>query len=217
MADLKNYQKSARATYVRPDGEDKLVTLLLASGVSSEAGELLEKFKKLIWHKKDIPQYEIVLEIGDILWYLVMLCDNLGISLDWVIAANLDKLQGRSPAHYGAIAQEYFKERPQPEMADETVITSVATSDKAVVICWTDGGGNTKVATKGGIMVSGDIGGEWRPAVKDNGEPLTGVFYGVLFEDDYFCAVEAQGGGVWESKNGIEWHRSGRYIAGSTK
>jgi len=64
-----------------------------------EAGEVQGKIKKII---RDNGGYigaesriEIKKELGDILWYVASMCDNLGIKMEDVAQGNIEKLQGR--------------------------------------------------------------------------------------------------------------------------
>ena len=64
-----------------------------------EAGEVQGKIKKII---RDNGGYinaeskiEIKKELGDLLWYIASMCDNLGIKLEDVAQGNIEKLQGR--------------------------------------------------------------------------------------------------------------------------
>ena len=79
------------------------VKLLLAVAYDGlglgEAGEVQGKIKKII---RDAGGYinveakkEISLEIGDVMWYLASLCDNLGLSLEQVAQENIEKLKSR--------------------------------------------------------------------------------------------------------------------------
>lgn len=70
-----------------------------ALGLSGEAGEILEKFKKIIRDQKGqiFPEdrENIKKELGDVLWYCASISDELGINLDDVAQANIDKLYDR--------------------------------------------------------------------------------------------------------------------------
>ena len=64
-----------------------------------EAGEVQGKIKKII---RDNGGYisaenriEIKKELGDILWYIASMCDNLGIKMEDVAEGNIEKLKGR--------------------------------------------------------------------------------------------------------------------------
>jgi NTP pyrophosphatase (non-canonical NTP hydrolase) len=74
-----------------------------ALGLAGEAGEAVDKIKKL-WRNKDIKygeQYsdeertELVKELGDVLWYLSAIALELEVSLQEVAEVNIDKLLDR--------------------------------------------------------------------------------------------------------------------------
>lgn len=68
-------------------------------GLVGEAGEVAEKFKKIIRDKdgkiSDQDRMDIQKELGDVLWYVSVLADYLECSLSGVAQANLDKLRSR--------------------------------------------------------------------------------------------------------------------------
>lgn len=68
-------------------------------GLVGEAGEVAEKFKKIVRDKNgqisDEDIAEIKKELGDVLWYINAVTDYLGLSLDEVAEHNLVKLFDR--------------------------------------------------------------------------------------------------------------------------
>ncbi len=82
--------------------EDKVLYCLL--GLAGETGELMEAVKKRYrdwghWNSAVISladSPEIASELGDVLWYLTKLCEQLGTSLEEIAQGNLDKLAERS-------------------------------------------------------------------------------------------------------------------------
>ena len=88
------YQKIARSTAVYPE-EYKVVYPAL--GLCGEAGEVADKIKKTV--RGDTPLDEvtgnIAMELGDVLWYVATLADDLGVELEDVAKWNVDKLQRR--------------------------------------------------------------------------------------------------------------------------
>ena len=84
------YQEFARSTAVYPE-DCKVVYPTL--GLCGEAGEVAEKIKK---HMRDGRSLVGVgLELGDVLWYISALADDLGVTLEEIVQANVDKLQSR--------------------------------------------------------------------------------------------------------------------------
>ena len=88
------YQKLARSTAVYPE-EHKVVYPAL--GLCGEAGEVADKIKKTIRGDSSLVNVtgSIADELGDVLWYLAILADDLGIPLEDIAHWNVDKLQRR--------------------------------------------------------------------------------------------------------------------------
>ena len=84
------YQEFARATAIYPE-DCKVVYPTL--GLCCEAGEVAEKIKKHMRDGKTLVG--VGLELGDVLWYISALADDLGVTLEEVAQANVDKLQSR--------------------------------------------------------------------------------------------------------------------------
>lgn len=92
------YQEKALSTVLTTD--DKFKDLLhWVLGINGESGEIAEKVKKIIRDKNgkvsDDDKKELAKEIGDVLWYLAVFAEDLGMSLDEIARQNLDKLQSR--------------------------------------------------------------------------------------------------------------------------
>ena len=72
-------------------------------GLVGEAGEVADKYKKIIRDKasvvSDDDRAELVKELGDVLWYVATLARYLGASLDDVAALNVAKLSDRKTRH----------------------------------------------------------------------------------------------------------------------
>ena len=72
----------------------------LALGMTSEAGEVAGKVKKLIRDGEDVEGFEmkkiaIASEIGDVLWYCAMMAKEVGVPLNDIMKENLKKLHSR--------------------------------------------------------------------------------------------------------------------------
>ena len=92
------YQKQALTTVIT-SGDELKDTLHWILGITGESGEIAEKVKKIIRDKDGVfspeSKTEIAKEIGDVLWYLAVLAEQLGASLDDIAAINLAKLKSR--------------------------------------------------------------------------------------------------------------------------
>jgi len=93
------YQNKTIETAVYPGaGEHGFQEInYLVHGLTSEAGEVSGKLKKII-RGDSIPPEAFIAEVGDVLWYLARICDNLGVNLEQVAAYNYQKLQERATA-----------------------------------------------------------------------------------------------------------------------
>ena len=88
------YQKHARSTAVYPK-EYKVIYPAL--GLCGEAGEVAEKVKKTLrgdTHSSD-QLHRIADELGDVLWYLAILAEDIGFDLEKIAEWNVDKLNRR--------------------------------------------------------------------------------------------------------------------------
>lgn len=69
----------------------------MATGVCTEAGELLDAAKKHVCYNKPIDLENVIEELGDLEFYMEGLRAHLGITRDQVIKANIAKLSKRYP------------------------------------------------------------------------------------------------------------------------
>ena len=84
------------------DREGANIERLLTSGVgiNAEGGEFLEIIKKMIFQGKpwnEDNKEHLVIELGDIMWYVAQACMALEVSFDEVVETNVKKLQKRYP------------------------------------------------------------------------------------------------------------------------
>ena len=85
------YEERASLTAIYP--KEKALEYL-ALGLTSEAGEVAGKVKKLIRDGKG-DKKAIASEIGDVLWYCAMLARETEVPLNTIMQDNLKKLHGR--------------------------------------------------------------------------------------------------------------------------
>ena len=87
---------------VELDRKGANIERLLTAGVriNAEGGEFLEIIKKMEFQGKpwtDDNREHLIIELGDLLWYVAQATQALGISFDEVIATNVKKLEKRYP------------------------------------------------------------------------------------------------------------------------
>ena len=95
------YQKLALTTaHTDPKHVNTLMEKTIwAMGVAGEAGEVVEKWKKIVAYKEgkiskeDLA--ELAKELGDVVWYIAVMADSLGLSFDEIMQLNVKKLADR--------------------------------------------------------------------------------------------------------------------------
>ncbi|MBI5139215.1 nucleoside triphosphate pyrophosphohydrolase family protein [Candidatus Nomurabacteria bacterium] len=96
--EFNEYQKNALTTAFHAE---KHKIIYPALGLGNEAGEVLGKIKK--WLRGDDGgeamsserKEALKGELGDVLWYLAVLANDLGLTLDEIAKSNVEKLKSR--------------------------------------------------------------------------------------------------------------------------
>ena len=86
-------------------------------GINAEGGEFLEIIKKMIFQGKPFNEdnrHHMIIELGDIMWYVAQACMALGVSIDEVIAGNVTKLEKRYPG--GSFDPYYSENRSEDDL-----------------------------------------------------------------------------------------------------
>jgi NTP pyrophosphatase (non-canonical NTP hydrolase) len=88
--DLDEYQQATESTDIRLDPYDPALPLL---GLAGEVGSLVTEYKKKLRSGQAYTAFdaEVREDIGDLLWYAATLARAVGLSLNDIAAANLDK------------------------------------------------------------------------------------------------------------------------------
>ena len=101
------------------DREGANIEPLLTAGVgiNAEGGEFLEIIKKMVFQGKawnaDNREH-LIIELGDIMWYVAQATIALGISMEEVLDRNITKLGKRYPA--GAFDAYYSENRAEDDL-----------------------------------------------------------------------------------------------------
>ena len=79
-------------------------------GLSGESGEALDMIKKFVFHEKELDEEHLKKELGDVMWYVAMICESVGFDLDDVMQTNVDKLKARYPEGFDTYLANHRKE-----------------------------------------------------------------------------------------------------------
>ena len=93
---LNEYQIKALTTKTYGTGENIIYPTL---GLNGEAGEVAEKVKKVLRDNDGFfteqSKIEIAKELGDCMWYIAALANDIGYTLDGIAEMNVEKLKSR--------------------------------------------------------------------------------------------------------------------------
>lgn len=87
------YQKLA----LRTANKDKDLVLNAALGLTGESGEVADIIKKYLFQGHELDKEKIIDELGDILWYIAIMAEGLGVKMEVIPTYNIDKLKKRYP------------------------------------------------------------------------------------------------------------------------
>jgi NTP pyrophosphatase (non-canonical NTP hydrolase) len=97
IKDLDEYQTLSRRTWNLVHTDHPIVYPTL--GMVNEGGELAGKVKKIFRDKAGVISEEdrnaLKYELGDVLWYMAQIATELGLSMNEVAEANIEKLFDR--------------------------------------------------------------------------------------------------------------------------
>lgn len=92
------YQAWARTTAL-PQEDPLMDKTIWVMGIAGEAGEVVEKWKKIVAYKGGVVSeedlQELKKEIGDVVWYIAALASSLGLSFEEIMQLNMEKLNSR--------------------------------------------------------------------------------------------------------------------------
>ena len=96
--DYQSFIESLSALNTKGANIERLTTA--AVGISAEGGEFMEIVKKMLFQGKpwtDDNREHLIIELGDVLWYVMQACKALEIPIEEVVAGNVEKLKKRYP------------------------------------------------------------------------------------------------------------------------
>ena len=84
-------------------GKDLIRLLHGAMTLTTETGELVDTLKKSVFYGKQMDLVNLVEEVGDVLWGVAILCDELNVSIEDVMHVNIEKLKKRYPEKFSEV------------------------------------------------------------------------------------------------------------------
>ena len=83
-------------------------------GLAAESGEFLEIVKKMVFQGKpwnDDNREHLIIELGDVMWYVAQACLALNVEFDDVVRGNVKKLEKRYPGGSFSIEKSEKRKR----------------------------------------------------------------------------------------------------------
>ena len=103
------YQKLAMTT-LNPELTPRDVLINGVMGLCGESGEAIDIVKKHLHQGHPLNREALIKELGDIAWYLAETATALDVSLEEVMARNIEKLKKRYPEGFSS---EQSQRRPE--------------------------------------------------------------------------------------------------------
>lgn len=88
-------------------------------GICTEAGEIQDQFKKHVWYGKELDMVNIKEELGDILWYIQLICNEMVVTITDLQITNMRKLEQRYKGKFStgaALDRDLEAERKELEV-----------------------------------------------------------------------------------------------------
>ena len=101
-------------------------------GISTEAGELLDAVKKHLFYGKPLDVVNLQEELGDLYWYMSVLCEWLGCTHEELMERNIDKLKVRYPEKFTSEAAT------NRNLEDERKVLEHRAGKSLCTRCWMD-------------------------------------------------------------------------------
>ena len=94
--EINDYQHLAMTT-LNPALDKKDVLINSVMGLCGESGEAIDIVKKWLAQGHELDRARLAKELGDVAWYLAEAATALGMPLEDILRANLEKLERRYP------------------------------------------------------------------------------------------------------------------------
>ena len=97
--EIKEYQEKAKRTMANLESHT-LDNLHMCLGMQTETAEMSDVFKKYIAYQKPVDWVNVKEEIGDLMWYVVNMCNINAWDLRDIMKTNIEKLEARYPEKF---------------------------------------------------------------------------------------------------------------------
>lgn len=94
------YQQLALRTSSHGSSGDMVLNGVM--GLNGEAGECIDIVKKHLFQGHPLDTDKLLDELGDVLWYVAITADGIGVPLENIMQHNIDKLRKRYPDGFDA-------------------------------------------------------------------------------------------------------------------
>ncbi len=98
---INEYQNLAMTTR-NPALSERDMLLNGVMGLCGESGEAIDIVKKWLAQGHELDKAHLAEELGDIAWYLAGTATALGLTLEEILQANIDKLKARYPEGFSS-------------------------------------------------------------------------------------------------------------------
>lgn len=98
---INEYQTLAMKT-LNPALDKKQVLINSVMGLCGESGEAIDIVKKWLHQGHALDKDRLIKELGDVAWYLAEAATALGVDLESILSANIEKLKSRYPEGFSA-------------------------------------------------------------------------------------------------------------------
>lgn len=94
--EVETYKELAMCT-LNPNLNKRDMLINSVMGLCGEAGEAIDIVKKHLFHNHPLDKDGLIMELGDIAWYLAEAANALDIPLEEILMRNIEKLKKRYP------------------------------------------------------------------------------------------------------------------------
>ena len=101
--------------HIQTDSLETKLTLG-AMGLAGEVGEVVDLLKKHLFHGKELDRNKLVIELGDVRWYMEYLLLVIGSTIEEIEEKNTEKLLKRYPNGFNFEDANKSREEENPEL-----------------------------------------------------------------------------------------------------